>query len=181
MMLTFKQLEPLFWIVELGPFEAAASKLNASQSAIFEKKGAGPKNSWMCAPTLVPQRMPIPLAEISQFPLLTQANASGTGMVYGRFLQDQSVHIRKVLSSSNLIAQLGLTVPGLGISYLPSASMQQLVAKEILGVVQTNPPLIDHCFGQRKLHALDGFLTRCGVDDELAQHRVVECSIWPNW
>jgi DNA-binding transcriptional LysR family regulator len=74
-------------------------------------------------------------------------------MVYGRFLQDQGVHIRKVLSSNNLIAQIGLTVSGLGISYLPSACMQQLVAEEILGVVQTNPPLIDYRSGQRKLHA----------------------------
>jgi DNA-binding transcriptional LysR family regulator len=262
-MLTFKQVEALFWIVELGSFEAAASKLNASQSAISKRiqelestfnievfdrnrrsarlteKGeelyvytkellerrdeivervsakevlvrrlrlgvteltaltwlpkliaaikqeypkviveaevdlssvlrerlaedsielivvpgaalseayvsrhlASVPNSWMCAPELVPQGMPIPLAEISQFPLLTQGNASGTGMVYGRFLQDQGVHIRKVLSSNNLIAQIGLTVSGLGISYLPSACMQQLVAKKILGVIQTNPPL----------------------------------------
>lgn len=262
-MITFKQVEALFWIVELGSFEAAASKLNASQSAISKRiqelestfdlevfdrnrrsarlteKGeelyvyakellerrdvivervsakevlvrrlrlgvteltaltwlpkliaaikreypkviveaevdlssvlrerlaedsidfivvpgaalseayvsrhlASVPNSWMCAPELVPQGMPIPLAEISQFPLLTQGNASGTGMVYGRFLQDQGVHIRKVLSSNNLIAQIGLTVSGLGISYLPTACMQQLVAKKILGVIQTNPPL----------------------------------------
>jgi DNA-binding transcriptional LysR family regulator len=302
-MLTFKQVEPLFWIVELGPFEATASKLNASQSAISKRiqelestfnlevfdrnrhsarltakgeelyvyakellerrddivervsakevlvrrlrlgvteltsltwlpkliaaiKREYPKviaeaevdlssvlrerlaedsidfkvmpgadlngayvsrhlkpvpNSWMCASKLVPQGMHIPLAEISQFPLLTQGNASGTEMVYGRFLHDQGVHIRKVLSSNNLIAQLGLTVPGLGISNLPSACMQQLVAKEILGVVQTNLPLIDYRSGQRNAHALNGFLTRCVVDDELAQHRVVVCSIWPNW
>ena len=36
-MLTFKQVEALFWIVELGSFEAAASKLNASQSAISKR------------------------------------------------------------------------------------------------------------------------------------------------
>jgi DNA-binding transcriptional LysR family regulator len=277
MMLTFKQVEALFWIVELGSFEAAAGKLNASQSAISKRiqelestfnlevfdrnrrsarlteKGeelyvyakellerrdeivervsakevlvrrlrlgvteltaltwlpkliaaikreypkviveaevdlssvlrerlaedsidfivvpgaalseayvsrhlASVPNSWMCAPKLVPQGMPIPLAEISQFPLLTQGNASGTGMVYGRFLQDQGVHIRKVLSSNNLIAQIGLTVSGLGISYLPSACMQQLVAKEILGVIETNPPLppVDYSTVYRSNHS----------------------------
>lgn len=276
-MLTFKQIEALFWIVELGSFEAAASKLNTSQSAISKRiqelestfdlemfdrnrrtarlteKGEElyvyakellerrdeivervsakevlvrrlrlgvteltaltwlpkliaaiqreyPKviveaevdlssvlrerlaedsidfivvpgaalseayvskhltsvpNSWMCAPKLVPQDMPIPLAEISQFPLLTQGNASGTGMVYGRFLQDQGVHIRKVLSSNNLIAQIGLTVSGLGISYLPSACMQQLVAKEMLGVIETNPPLppVDYSAVYRSDHS----------------------------
>jgi DNA-binding transcriptional LysR family regulator len=262
-MLTFKQVEALFWIVELGSFEAAANKLSASQSAISKRiqelegtfnlevfdrnrrsarlteKGeelylyakellerrdeivervsakevlvrrlrigvteltaltwlpqlmaaikreyprviveaevelsstlrdrlaedsidfivvpgatlseayvstplASVENAWMCAPEMIPRKMPIPLPEISQFPLLTQGNASGTGMVYGRFLQDQGVHVRRVLTSNNLVAQIGLTVSGLGVSYLPRACLQHLVAEGVLGIIRTNPPL----------------------------------------
>lgn len=36
-MLTFKQMEAVYWIVQLGSFEAAAAKLNASQSAISKR------------------------------------------------------------------------------------------------------------------------------------------------
>ncbi|MFF5864413.1 LysR family transcriptional regulator [Pseudomonas sp. NPDC012596] len=36
-MVSFKQLEALFWIVELGGFEPAATKLNMSQSAISKR------------------------------------------------------------------------------------------------------------------------------------------------
>ena len=36
-MFTFKQMEALYWIVQLGSFEAAARKLNASQSAISKR------------------------------------------------------------------------------------------------------------------------------------------------
>jgi DNA-binding transcriptional LysR family regulator len=36
-MMTFKQLEALYWIVELGGFAAAAKKLNTTQSAISKR------------------------------------------------------------------------------------------------------------------------------------------------
>lgn len=36
-MITFKQLEAIYWIVELGSFEAASLKLNMSQSAISKR------------------------------------------------------------------------------------------------------------------------------------------------
>lgn len=36
-MITFKQLEAIYWIVELGSFESAAMKLNMSQSAISKR------------------------------------------------------------------------------------------------------------------------------------------------
>jgi len=262
-MLTFKQIEALYWIVELGSFEAAARKLNASQSAVSKRihelestfslevfdrnrrsarltdKGEElfqyakellerrdeivervsakevlvrrlrlgvteltaltwlprliaairheyPKviveaevelsatlrerladdsidfiivpgsttseayvsaplarvvNAWMCAPEMVPADGTMPLTEISRFPLLTQGNASGTGMAYGRFLQEQGVHVKRVLSSNNLVAQIGLTVSGLGVSYLPLLCLQPLVNDGILGIIETDPPL----------------------------------------
>ncbi len=36
-MITFKQIDALYWIAELGSFEAAANKLNMSQSAISKR------------------------------------------------------------------------------------------------------------------------------------------------
>ncbi|MCF5293877.1 LysR family transcriptional regulator, partial [Pseudomonas syringae] len=36
-MITLKQIEAIYWIVELGSFEAAATKLNMSQSAISKR------------------------------------------------------------------------------------------------------------------------------------------------
>ncbi|WP_372438773.1 LysR family transcriptional regulator, partial [Pandoraea sputorum] len=36
-MVTFKQMEALFWIAETGSFEAAANHLNMSQSAISKR------------------------------------------------------------------------------------------------------------------------------------------------
>ncbi|WOD17002.1 LysR family transcriptional regulator [Paraburkholderia kirstenboschensis] len=262
-MLTFKQIEALYWIVQLGSFEGAASKLNASQSAISKRvqelestfdlavfdrthrsarlteKGeelfiyakellerrdhivervsakevlvrrlrlgvteltaltwlprliaaikrdypkviveaevelsatlrdrltadtvdfiivpaaqaserfvstslASVENAWICVPELVPGKRAIPLSEISRFPLLTQGNLSGTGMTYGRFLQENGVSAPKLLSSNNLIAQIGLTRSGMGVTYLPKACFQYLVDDGVLGIIRTTPPL----------------------------------------
>jgi DNA-binding transcriptional LysR family regulator len=98
-------------------------------------------NAWMCIPGLVKKRGTIPLSEISQFPLLIQGNLSGTGMVYGRFLQENGVNAPKALSSNNLVAQIGLTLSGIGISYLPRARLQYLVSDGVLSVIKSNPPL----------------------------------------
>ncbi|KVR68989.1 LysR family transcriptional regulator [Burkholderia cepacia] len=262
-MLTFKQMEALYWIVQLGSFDAAASKLNASQSAISKRiqelegsfdlavfdrtqrtarltekgeemfllakellerrdqiveqisakdvlvrrlrlgvteltaltwlprliaaiKDAYPKviveaevelsstlrdrlstdtldfvvapksiaserfvstplasveNAWMCVPEMVPGRRPIRLHEMGQFPLLMQGKQSGTGLTYGQFLQENGVTAPKLLSSNNLVAQIGLTLSGIGVSYLPQACLQHLVDEGLLGIIRTTPPL----------------------------------------
>ncbi|MEX3815347.1 LysR family transcriptional regulator [Paraburkholderia sp. BR13439] len=262
-MLTFKQMEALFWIVQLGSFEQAAAKLNASQSAISKRiqeletafdfsvfdrthrtarltekgnqlfvyakellerrdeiidrvsskevlvrrlrigvteltaltwlprlieaiKETYPKviveaevestselrerlmadtidlvivpesplgqkftstkvgavdNAWMCAPTLHPGRALLPLEEITSFPLIFQGNISGTGQVYAQFLAENGVNATRFIVSNNLIAQIGLTVSGLGVSYLPQKCLGYLVDSGILRVLRTRPPL----------------------------------------
>ncbi|WP_431068132.1 LysR family transcriptional regulator [Ralstonia holmesii] len=262
-MLTFKQMEAVYWIVQLGSFEAAAAKLNASQSAISKRvlelestfgflvfdrthrsarltqkgeelflfarellerrdtmieqlsakdvlvrrvrlgvteltaltwlpmlisaiKNAYPKviveaevelsatlcnrlasdtvdfvivpkaqtserfvstslatveNAWMCVPNMLPTQKPIPLADISRFPLLVQGNLSGTGQTYSRFLQENGVTFPKTHSSNNLVAQIGLTVSGMGVSYLPKDCLRYLIAQGLLEVIKTEPAL----------------------------------------
>lgn len=262
-MLTFKQMEALYWIVQLGSFEAAASRLNATQSAVSKRvqelerifdiavfdrthrsarlteKGAEifeyakellerrdqiveqisskevlvrqvrigvteltaltwlprliaaiqaeyPKakveaevdltatlrerlaadtvdlivvpqlhgtepfattevgeveNDWMCSPVLVPKKSTIALADIAEFPLILQGTQSGTGYLYMRFLQDQGIGMPRILTSNSLIAQLGLTLSGLGVSYLPRACLGHMVARGALAIIRTKPAL----------------------------------------
>lgn len=99
------------------------------------------ENAWMCAPVLSPKGGVLPLAGISQFPLILQGNLSGTGYIYSRFLQEHAVGTPKILTSNSLIAQIGLTVSGLGMSYLPRACLGNMVARGALDVVQTLPAL----------------------------------------
>ncbi|WP_186121000.1 LysR family transcriptional regulator [Burkholderia gladioli] len=99
-------------------------------------------NAWMCAAGVAPRRRaPLALADIAQLPLILQGNLSGTGQLYTRFLQEQGVNLQRVLASNSLIAQIGLALSGLGISYLPRACVAHLVDSGALEVVRTRPAL----------------------------------------
>ncbi|WEY37466.1 MULTISPECIES: LysR family transcriptional regulator [Paraburkholderia] len=99
------------------------------------------QNKWMCAASLAPGKRAIPLADIAKFPLILQGGLSGTGYVYSRFLEEQGVALQKVLASNSLIAQIGLTLSGLGVSYLPEACLARMLKRRALVVVPTSPAL----------------------------------------
>ena len=114
------------------------------------------ENAWMCIPSLVPAGGAIPLSEIGQFPLLMQGSQSGTGLTYARFLQKHGVSYPRMSSSNNLVAQIGLTLSGIGISYLPHACLQYLITQGKLAVIETHPPLppVQYVAMYRAHHAL---------------------------
>lgn len=99
------------------------------------------ENAWMCAASLAPGERVIPLAEVAKFPLILQGGLSGTGYVYSRFLEEQGVALQRVLASNSLIAQIGLTLSGLGVSYLPKACLGRMLKQRTLVVVPTVPAL----------------------------------------
>lgn len=99
------------------------------------------QNAWMCAASLAPGKRVIPLAEIAKFPLILQGGLSGTGYVYSRFLEEHGVPLQRVLASNSLIAQIGLTLSGLGVSYLPEACLARMLKRRSLVVVPTAPAL----------------------------------------
>ncbi|KWA18747.1 LysR family transcriptional regulator [Burkholderia territorii] len=99
-------------------------------------------NAWMCAAGFMPaRRAAISLTDVARFPLILQGTLSGTGHLYTRFLQEHGVAMQRVLSSNSLIAQIGLTLSGLGVSYLPQACVAHLVACKALEIVRTRPAL----------------------------------------
>jgi DNA-binding transcriptional LysR family regulator len=98
-------------------------------------------NAWMCAHALAPVKAVIPLADIAQFPLILQGGLSGTGFIYTRFLQEHGVSMQRILASNSLIAQIGLTLSGLGVSYLPKSCLSHMVTRGALRIVQTQPAL----------------------------------------
>ncbi|GAB7535550.1 LysR family transcriptional regulator [Burkholderia sp. 3C] len=99
------------------------------------------ENAWMCAAHLAPRKRRIALADIAQFQLILQGGLSGTGHVYSRFLETQGVALQKTLASSSLIAQIGLALSGLGITYLPRACLSRMLEQGALVEVVTTPAL----------------------------------------
>lgn len=99
------------------------------------------ENAWMCAPELLEAEGEVELAELAQYTVMTQGSSSGTGLVYERWLAEQGVHLPRMITSHNLLVQVGLTLSGIGISYLPRQCLSQLVERGALKVIRTRPRL----------------------------------------
>lgn len=99
------------------------------------------ENAWMCAPTTLTEETTLSLRELAGLPLIVQGSLSGTGLLYRQFLTEQGVEPTRLIVANNLIAQIGLTVSGLGVSYLPRLCVQYLVASNSLREISVTPAL----------------------------------------
>ncbi|WP_455287784.1 LysR substrate-binding domain-containing protein [Cupriavidus necator] len=65
--------------------------------------------------------------ELTAHRLLTQDDRSGTGQLYNRWLRSIGVNTENAVLSNSVVALTGLTVSGMGISYLPSGNTSKLL------------------------------------------------------
>jgi DNA-binding transcriptional LysR family regulator len=108
-------------------------------------------NVWMARPGLVRSNEALTLEELAQYPAVLQGGQSGTGLFYNRWMRSQGLVFNQSLTSDNLMALLGLTVAGVGISYLPRQCFRPLVDEGKLVVIQSRPvlPPIPYSAGYR--------------------------------
>ncbi|MBC3775373.1 MULTISPECIES: LysR family transcriptional regulator [Pseudomonas] len=99
------------------------------------------ENAWMCAPSLHQGDASVNMQTLSSYTVLTQGGSSGTGLIYDRWLAQNDVRLNRTLKSNYLIAQLGLTLSGVGISYLPRQCLSPLVDQGRLQVIEIEPAL----------------------------------------
>lgn len=82
------------------------------------------ENVWMCKPGYVKSQGPIRLADLAHYNLLTQGPRSGTGLIYDRWLKSKGISSKQFIETNSMIALMGLTRSGFGVSYLPKNCMQ---------------------------------------------------------
>lgn len=100
------------------------------------------ENAWMCKPGLVGRRR-LRMHELLAQRLLTQDDRSGTGQLYNRWLRSIGLKPENTLFSNSVVALIGLTVSGMGVSYLPRKCLAPMVdsgALEELTVTPALPP-----------------------------------------
>jgi DNA-binding transcriptional LysR family regulator len=95
--------------------------------------------AWMCKPGLIDSRRPLRLHELPKYRLLLQSSKSGTGMVVDHWLSSLGLKLIGTLSSSNMLALIGMTVSGLGVTYLPLHCLHPMVDSGMLAVVKVAP------------------------------------------
>ncbi|AWI58353.1 LysR family transcriptional regulator [Sinorhizobium fredii] len=101
------------------------------------------RNVWMGSPKLVSTRRTLSIEELTEYTILTQGNRSGSGLWVSKWLKSEAAIVRRHISSDSLIALLGMTVAGLGVTYLPLQCFEPLVAEGKLVIIPTDPELPD--------------------------------------
>lgn len=95
--------------------------------------------AWMCKPGLIDTRKPLRLHDLPKHRLLLQSSTSGTGLVVDRWLQTLGLKFTGSLSSNNMLALIGMTVSGLGITYLPVHCLRQMIDGGMLELIKVTP------------------------------------------
>jgi len=107
----------------------------------LSKRVAVVEHAWMCKPGMVGRRRRLRMHELASHRLLTQDDRSGTGQLYNRWLRSIGVKPENTLISTSLVALIGLTVAGMGISYLPRKCLAPMVESGTLEVLTVTPAL----------------------------------------
>jgi DNA-binding transcriptional LysR family regulator len=97
--------------------------------------------AWMCSPDLPLPDEPLALSDLQGLTVLVQDSRSGSGMFYRRWLAEQGVRLSYRVSSNSLLALIGMTASGLGLSYLPIHACQPLLRAGRLRMIAVDPPL----------------------------------------
>jgi len=99
------------------------------------------ENVWMCKPGYVKGQGTIRLADLAHYNLLTQGPRSGTGLIYARWLKSKGISSKQFIETNSMIALMGLTRSGIGVSYLPKNCMQFWSDQAQLQEIKVTPPL----------------------------------------
>ncbi|ROZ78394.1 LysR family transcriptional regulator [Ramlibacter sp. WS9] len=99
------------------------------------------EHTWMCKPGMVRRRHRIRMQELAEHRLLTQDERSGTGQLYNRWMLSIGIKPEHTVFSTSLVAMIGLTISGMGISYLPRKCLAPMVDTGALEVLSVTPAL----------------------------------------
>lgn len=101
------------------------------------------RNAWMCKPGLLPGSKTLTVHNVAAQRLLTQGDRSGTGVLYDLWFKAAGTSASDRIVSNNLVAIIGMTVSGLGVSHLPHECLSPMIAAGMLQVLKVSPPLPD--------------------------------------
>jgi DNA-binding transcriptional LysR family regulator len=99
------------------------------------------ESAWMCKPGFMPADAPVRLHELAAHRLLIQGSKSGTGLLYDTWMKELGIQPANAIVVHNLVALIGLTLSGLGVSYLPKRAVSQMIDAGTLTALDVAPAL----------------------------------------
>lgn len=101
------------------------------------------QQAWMCKPGMADATRTYKLQELANYPLVLQSDKSGTGRFINQWLTQFGFKGPGNLTSSNMLALLGMAVSGLGLTYMPAQCLQPMVDAGMLHALRVTPALPD--------------------------------------
>lgn len=138
--------------------------------------------TWAAAPGRIRGRKPLTPAELVQHPLISMTEGSGLTRAFERWASEQGVHPQQTLGCNSLMAIVGLTVAGVGISFLPTNYIKPWTASGQLLAVRSSPPLprLPYCFIRRSDDARELVQTLKGYVADTADFTLSPAALAPS-
>jgi len=123
------------------------------------------ENVWMSKPGIVQTaKKTVKVTELAAFPLLTQGAQSGSGVLYDQWFRKVGFKPASSIICNNLLALIGLTVSGLGVSLLPKRSLSDMVSAGLLEEIKASPSMPDTtyvalCLAEKRSSLIPSIIT----------------------
>ncbi|MCA3184681.1 MULTISPECIES: LysR family transcriptional regulator [unclassified Cupriavidus] len=115
---------------------------NAYEDARFASMPLGKvENVWWSKPGLCDSSKPMKLHQLAAQRILV--DRSGPGILYSQWFKSHGFQPENVIVSNSIVALIGMTVSGLGVSYFPKACLSQMNTLGMLEVLRVTPSLPD--------------------------------------
>jgi DNA-binding transcriptional LysR family regulator len=128
-------------LVERGELDLAVIAGTASSEAIASQGIAEVQFAWMSAPSRLRAGTLLKAEHFQQHPVISSTSDSGLAFSFDSWLAAYDIKVRQIISCNSLTAITGLTVAGVGVSFLPKHYVQPLVRKKLLVALRSDPPL----------------------------------------
>lgn len=96
-------------------------------------------NAFMCKPGLVQTGAALPLRDLSDHRMLV--DTSGPGILYDEWFKAAGFAPKDTLASNSVVALLGLTLSGMGVSYFPVETARPFIEQGLLQSLPVKPEL----------------------------------------
>lgn len=137
--------------LERGELDFAVIPGPSRMSALAHRPLGDLDYAWMAAPTRLARGTVLTPSHFVEHPVITLTTQSTLTQSFDRWAQLQNLDIPRRLVCNSLLALIGLTTAGVGISFFPRPFMRPLLEREQLVELVCEPalPRLGYCFHWR--------------------------------
>ncbi|WP_454690189.1 LysR family transcriptional regulator [Achromobacter aloeverae] len=138
--------------VSRGELDFAVSPGPSPDSDLQAEVMSEVRFSWMGSPARMGRSRKLRAEDFERHPVITMTEDSGLTRAFDAWAAAQGLQVQRILACNSLMAITGLTVAGVGISFLPADYMGTWVQQGSLVELASDPPLptLNYCFLSRR-------------------------------